>query len=135
MNWKKTALLALFVSLTFWSIDWLSHVFGGTETTYYYLSKLVNSFLFSLLLVKFAWKPLQQMKYRIIASIGMGLFISTYYFLSSYSGFVQQYGIVALTSPPTFFMHSPYLWGPAHMLYYFIALNLGVYLEKAVKEK
>lgn len=136
MKWKKALLLALFICVVFWTLDWLSHVFGGTETTYYYLSKLGNSFLFSLILVKVSWKKLQQSwMARSIASVVMGLYISLYYLLSSYSGLVQQYGIIALTSPPTFFTFSPLLWGPAHMCYFFVALNLGLYVEKTIHKR
>src|SRR3989338_6430305 len=133
MKWNKVLLLALFICLVFWMLDWLSHVLGGTETLYYYLSKLGNSFLFSLILVKVFWKKLQQSWIsRVIASVVMGLYISFYYLISSYSGLVQQYGIVALTAPPTFFTLSPFIWGPAHMLYFFVALNFGLYCEKVM---
>jgi len=135
MKWNKALLLALFICLVFWMLDWLSHVLGGTETLYYYLSKLGNSFIGSFILVKYFWPRLKKsMPARIVASVAMGLFISLYYLISSYSGLVQQYGVVALTSPPTFFSLTPFLWGPAHMLYFFIALKLGIYLEKVVKQ-
>ena len=52
ISWKKAFYLALFTALVFWAIDWLSHAFGGSETTFYHTSKLFNSLLFAVILFR-----------------------------------------------------------------------------------
>ena len=134
-SWKKAFYLALMASLVFWAIDWLSHVVGGSETTFYHVSKLFNSILFAWLLFRFFWPKLKASWIaRGTASIVFGLYVSVYYALASYStGFVQSLGITALRTPPTFFAMTPYLWGPAHMIYFFIGIHAALFMEKTIK--
>ena len=134
-SWKKALLLGLFIALIFWAIDLASHELGGTETIFYHVSKIINAYILSVIIVRFFWdKAKDSWKWRVAFSIAMGLWISIYYGSTSYyTGFVQSLGIVALRSPPTFFLMSPNLWGPAHMLYYWIGLNLGVMLDKSLQ--
>ena len=71
---------------------------------------------------------------RITASIIFGLYVYIYYTLASYStGFVQSLGITALTSPPTFFSMTPYLWCPAHMVFFCIGIHAAMFMEKTIK--
>ncbi len=142
VSWKKALLLGLFIALIFWVIDLISHELGGSETLFYHASKIINSYILSVIYVKFFWAKIKSdWKWRIAFSIATGLFISIYYALTSYwTGFVQSLGITALKSPPTFFMMSPYLWGLAHSFYFWIGLNLGIMLDNSysvreVKEK
>ena len=131
-SWPRALLLGLFIALIFWVIDLVSHELGGTETIFYHVSKIINSYILSVIIVKFFWPAMKNWKYRILASAAMGIWISIYYSLTSYwTGFVQSIGIVALRSPPTFFMLSPYLWGFAHAFYFWIGLNLGIMLDKS----
>ena len=134
-SWRKALLLGLFIALIFWVIDLASHELGGTETIFYHVSKIINAYILSVIIVKFFWHKMKNWKNRILAAAAMGIWITIYYSLTSYwTGFVQSIGIVALRSPPTFFMLSPYLWGFAHAFYFWIGLNLGIMLDKEEKK-
>ena len=136
ISWSRALLLGLFIALIFWVIDLVSHEFGGSETIFYHTSKIINAYILSVIIVKFFWPKMKNWKNRILGAAAMGIWISIFYGLTSYyTGFVQSLGITALSSPPTFFMMSPYLWGFAHAFYYWIGLNLGVMLDKSYSKE
>lgn len=124
--------IAVFV---FWLLDWVLHFTGVGETNFYYLSKLGNAILFSVIwFFVFAYK--EQWK-KITYSFLFGTYISFYYLIASYSGLVQFFfGVYARYSAPPFVIFGvflpPFFW----WVYHALAFYLGVIVaEKLVGEK
>ncbi len=114
--------------LTFWLIDFLLHYTGVGETNFYYTSKFGNAVLFAIiwffiLAKKGYWK-------KLIYSFIFGTYISFYYLIASYSGFVQFFfGVYARYTPPPFVIFGLYLpaffWWILHSLAFFLGLFLA----------
>ena len=129
---KKILRIAVIVAV-FWVLDFLMHSHGVGESNYYYLSKLANSILFAFIWIlifdyKEHWK-------KLAFSAVFGTWISFYYLVSSYSGFVQMLGVDARYTPPPFVVFgvflSPYLWWAFHVL----AFYLGTEISSLIKTK
>jgi len=132
---RKNFLQIFIVVAVFWIADALMHMSGVGESHYYYISKLANSILFAVIWFsafnsKGHWK-------KAIFSLVFGTWISFYYLVSSYTGFVQWLGIEAGYAAPPFVIGSiflsPYLWWIFHGLMFFIGLEIAGILNK--KEK
>ena len=113
--------------VSFWLLDLLFHYIGVGETNYYYLSKLVNVILFSLIWFFVFYRD--SVIVKLIYSFIFGTWISFYYLVFSYSGFVQWLGIEARYSPPPFvifgFTLSPILWWSFHSLVFYLGLEIA----------
>src|SRR3989338_1945141 len=94
--WYKIAITVA----VFWLADFILHFTGVGESNYYYTLKLVNSFL--LAFIWFAVFDSKKIHKRFIYSLASGTWISFTYLVSSYSGFIQLFGVYALYSPPPF---------------------------------
>jgi len=129
----KGKLLGIGVTvIVFWLLDFFMHTSGVGESNYYYISKLANSILFAtLFFLAFDWKEHWK---KLAFSFVFGTWISFYYLISSYSGFVQWLGIYARYTPPPFeifgIMLTPYLWWFFHALAFYIGLELSGFLRK-----
>ena len=122
---------------TFWLLDLLFHYVGVGETNYYYLSKLVNAILFSIIWF-FVFDKYEFWK-KIIYSFVFGTWISFYYLVSSYSGIIQWLGIEARYNPPPFvvfgIVFSPILWWFFHALTFYLGLEFaGMIKDKKLKD-
>ena len=116
----------------FWLADFILHATGVGESNYYYLLKLVNSFLLA-----FIWFTLfdsKQIYKRIIYSFIFGTWVSFVYLISSYSGLVQFFGIDAYYSPPPFVVFGIFLpaffWWVYHALVFWIGIEIARKLIK-----
>ncbi|MFH1325558.1 MAG: hypothetical protein ABIH49_02185 [archaeon] len=120
------------VVAVFWIMDFILHLTGVGETNYYYISKFANATLFA-----FIWFSIYNKKShmrKLIFSFVFGTWISFYYLVSSYSGFVQFLGVTALYAPPPFvifgiFLH-PFFWWIYHILVFYLGLEISGILDK-----
>lgn len=115
------------VVAVFWIIDFVLHFTGVGETNYYYLSKFANATLFA-----FIWFSIFNKKShlkKLIFSVAFGTWISFYYLISSYSGFVQLFGVTARYSAPPFVIFgiflSPFFWWILHVLAFYLGLEIS----------
>jgi hypothetical protein len=136
MQKKRKLLGILVVVATFWVLDFLAHFFGVGETNYYYFSKFANAVLFSCIWF-FMFDHKEHLK-KILFSLAFGTWISFYYLVSSYSGFVQFLGVTASYSPPPFvilgvFLH-PIFWWIYHCLVFYIGLEISSFFNKSRKK-
>lgn len=111
----------------FWLADFILHFTGVGESNYYYTLKFVNSFLLA-----FIWYTIFESKQtykKIVYSFIFGTWISFTYLISSYSGFVQFFGIGAYYSPPPFVIFgiflSPFLWWIYHCLIFWLGIEIA----------
>jgi hypothetical protein len=122
----------IIVVLVFWLSDFFMHFTGVGETNYYYLSKLANAVLFSIIWF-FVFNYTAHWK-RLVYSFAFGTWISFYYLISSYSGLVQFLGIYARYTPPAFVVFgiflSPYFWWAFHSLVFYLGLELAYLYKK-----
>src|SRR3989344_5435478 len=130
---KNRAYKILIGIFTFWLLDLLFHHVGVGETNYYYLSKLGNAIIFSI--IWFALFNKKEPWKKLIYSFIFGTWISFYYLVSSYSGLVQWLGIEARYTPPPFVIFgivlSPVLWWFFHALTFYLGLELaGIIKDK-----
>ena len=111
----------------FWLADFILHITGVGETNYYYILKMVNSFL--LAFIWFTVFDSKKVYKRIIYVIIFGTWISFTYLISSYSGLVQFFGITALYSPPPFVIFGIFLpaffWWVYHCLVFWIGIEIA----------
>ncbi len=118
--------------VVFWLADFIMHITGVGESNYYYVLKLVNSFL--LAFIWFTAFDSAEVYKRAIYSFVAGTWISFTYLISSYSGLVQFFGIYALSSPPPFVIFglflSPFFWWVYHALVFWAGLELARILIK-----
>jgi len=124
---KSIVYKVLITVAIFWFADIIMHLVGVGESNYYYVLKLVNSFFLS-----FIWFTVLDKKShykKIIYSFVAGTWISFTYLITSYSGFVQWFGVQALYSAPPFIIGSltltPYMWWFFHALVFFIGIELA----------
>ena len=108
--------------VVFWFLDSILHAIGVGESNYYYLSKFANALLFATI-----WFFIFNSKkhwHKIIYSLVFATWVSFYYLISSYSGFVQWLGIYARYTQP------PFVIGTLHLslLLWWIVHGLGFYL-------
>jgi len=129
---KNTWYKIIITVAVFWLADFILHLTGVGESNYYYVLKLVNSFLlafiwFTVIDSKKTWK-------RIIYALIAGTWISFTYLISSYSGFVQFFGVYALSSPPPFVVFgvflSPFFWWVYHSLVFWFGIEAARKLIK-----
>lgn len=126
--WKITV-----CSLIFWIVDFIFHYEGVGESNFYYLSKFGNAVIFAVLwFLAFNWKESWK---KITYSIVFGTWVSLYYLLASYSGFVQYFGISARYTPPPFvffgiYFH-PILWWVLHSLAFYLGIIIAGKLIKS----
>jgi len=129
---KLTVLKIITVILIFWITDFILHVHGVGESRFYYISKLANATLFSILWFfafysKVHWK-------KIVYSLVFGTWISFYYLIASYSGLVQFLGIYARYTPPPFVILgiflTPFIWWITHSLGFYIGLEISELIKK-----
>jgi len=122
-TWYKIAIAVA----VFWFADFILHLTGVGESNYYYTLKFVNSFLlafiwFVVIDSKNIWK-------RVLYSFIAGTWISFTYLISSYSGFVQFFGVYALYSPPPFVIFgiflSPFFWWIYHSLVFLAGVEIA----------
>lgn len=113
--------------IVFWLADFLMHIAGVGESNYYYVLKLVNSFLLS-----FIWfTAFDKIKLysRAIYSFIAGTWISFTYLITSYSGLVQFFGVQALYSAPPFVIFGVFLpsffWWIYHSLVFWAGLEIA----------
>ena len=135
---KKKVYKILIGVFTFWLLDFIFHYAGVEETNYYYLSKLGNAVLFSIIWFfifdkKESWK-------KIVYGFIFGTWVSFYYLISSYSGLVQWLGIAARYAPPPFVLFgisfSPILWWFFHSLTFYLGLEIaGLIKERKIFKK
>lgn len=111
----------------FWILDFALHVHGVGETNYYYTLKLVNSLIFS-----FMWFRVYNNRghlAKLIFSAIFGTWVSLSYLITSYSGFVQFFGLAARSTPPPFVVFgvflSPFLWWIFHILALYVGLEVA----------
>lgn len=130
--YKNLFLKIAIVVFIFWISDFVFHSIGVGESRYYYFSKFANAILFSVLWFfiinsSVYWK-------KILFSFAFGTWISFYYLISSYSGFVQLFGIYARYSPPPFVLGgltlNPVLWWFFHALVFYIGLEVADLIKK-----
>jgi len=131
---KKEMIYKIILTLAvFWSLDFILHFTGVGESNYYYIIKLANSALFA-----FIWFSIYNKKShtkKFIFALVFGTWVSFFYVLSSYSGFVQFLGIPARYSPPPFLIFGytfpAFFWWIFHILAFFIGLEVsGIIKEK-----
>ncbi len=129
---KRRVYQIIIVVLTFWILDFILHYAGVGETNYYYLSKLGNAILFSIIWF-FAFNSKEHWK-KLVFSFVFGTWVSFYYLISSYSGFVQYLGVVARYTPPPFVIFglylSPLLWWVYHSIVFYLGLELSRIIQK-----
>ena len=104
--------------LVFWIADFVMHITGAGETNYYYVLKLVNSFILAFIWFT-AFDSIGTWK-KLLYSAVAGTWISFTYLITSYSGLVQFFGVQALYSPPAFVIFGlvfhPFFWWVYHCL-------------------
>lgn len=132
---KKRRVLIIQVAITilvFWLSDFMLHFTGVGESRFYYLSKLFNAVLFSVLWF-FVFYSGRHWK-KIVYSFAFGTFISFYYLISSYSGLVQFLGIYARYTPPPFIIFgiflTPFIWWITHSLGFYIGIEISDLIKK-----
>ena len=129
---KETIYKIIIAVIIFWLADFIMHITGVGESNYYYVLKLVNSFL--LAFIWFTAFDSKQLYKRAIYSLIAGTWISFTYLISSYSGLVQFFGIQALYSPPPFVIFGaflpPFFWWVYHSLVFWAGLELASGLIK-----
>ena len=127
--WYKIAITVL----VFWLADFVMHITGAGESNYYYVLKLVNSFILAFIwFTAFdsigAWK-------KLVYSAVAGTWISFTYLITSYSGLVQFFGVQALYSPPAFVIFGlflpPFFWWVYHILVFWAGLEIA---RKVIKK-
>ena len=124
---KKT-IYKIFITIgVFWVADFLMHFTGIGESNYYYALKFANA-----VLLAFVWFAVFDSKShwkKALFSIFVGTWISFSYLVTSYSGFIQWFGISARYSAPPFIVFnlflSPYLWWVYHILIFCIGLEIS----------
>jgi len=124
---KEVIYKVLITIAIFWIADFVMHFTGVGESNYYYTLKLVNSILFA-----FIWFGIFDSKKhfkKLVFSAVFGTWISFSYLISSYSGFVQIFGVYARNSPPPFVIFgvflTPLLWWVFHILAFYIGLEVA----------
>lgn len=129
---KRRVYQVIIVVLTFWILDFILHYSGVGETNYYYLSKLGNAILFSIIWF-FVFNSKEHWK-ELAFSFVFGTWVSFYYLISSYSGFVQYLGVAARYTPPPFVIFglylSPLLWWVYHSIVFYFGLELSRLIQK-----
>ena len=131
---KKELIYKIIITVaTFWILDAVLHFTGVGESNYYYTIKLANSILFA-----FIWFSIYNKKEhskKFIFSVIFGTWVSFYYIISSYSGFVQEFfGIVVRYSAPPFVIFgiffSSFFWWVFHILAFYLGLELSEMIKK-----
>ena len=129
---KEVIYKVILTTATFWFLDFLMHFTGVGETNYYYSLKLFNAFLFSF--IWFAIFDIKKSFKKFLFSIVFGTWISLSYLISSYSGFVQFFGIYANSSPPPFVIFgmflTPLLWWIFHIIVFYMGLEVSRIIKK-----
>ena len=124
---KEVIYKILLTVAVFWIADFLLHISGAGETTYYYVIKFANAVLFA-----FIWFAVFDSKKhwkKILFALIFGTWVSFYYLATSYSGLIQLLGVNALYAPPAFVVFgkvfSPYYWWAYHCLVFYIGLEIA----------
>ena len=129
---KSKILLVIIPVIVFWGFDFILHNEGVGESNYYYISKLANAFLFSVIWF-FIFNSKEHWK-KFLFSIVFGTWISFYYLISSYSGLVQLLGISARYTPPPFVIFgvflSPFLWWGFHIIAFYLGLEISELIKR-----
>ncbi len=125
----------IITAVIFWLLDFVVHFTGAGESNYYYIIKIANAFLFA-----FIWFSIYSAKSpfkKLLFSVVFGTWISFFYLISSYSGFVQWLGIYARYSAPQFVIFGIYLtkyfWWLWHILSFYLGLEISSKLIKSRK--
>lgn len=129
---KKVLLQIIIVVLVFWILDYLFHNLGVGESRFYYISKLANALLFSVIWF-FVFNSESHIK-KLIFSFVFGTWISFYYLVSAYSGLVQFLGIYANYSPPPFVIGDLYLSPILWWFFHIFSFYLGLEVARLIKE-
>ena len=123
----------LLTAVIFWFLDFVLHFTGVGESNYYYTIKLANSFLFA-----FIWFVIFDSKKhsrKLLFSIVFGTWISFFYLVSSYSGLVQFFGIVARYSAPLFVVFektfSSFFWWVFHIIAFYVGLEISSFVKNS----
>ena len=123
----------LVISLVFWLLDFTFHYEGVGESNFYYISKFGNAIIFAVMWV-FAFRYKENWK-KFLFSFIFGTWVSLYYLLASYSGFVQFIGIDARYTPPPFvifgFYLHPILWWFFHITVFYLGILIAEYFNKS----
>ena len=118
--------------LVFWIFDFMIHAIGVGESKFYFISKFFNAVLFAILWF-FVFYSRKHWK-KIVYSLAFGTWISFYYLIASYSGFVQYLGIYARYTPPPFVIFGIFLisfiWWITHSLGFYIGIEMAELLKK-----
>jgi hypothetical protein len=131
---KKSTIYKIAITvLTFWLLDYFLHFTGVGETHFYYASKFGNAILFAIIWFGI-FRYTDNIK-KLIYSVIFGSYISIYYLLGAYSGFVQEYlGITAAQTPPPFVIFgiflTPVLWWVLHIGAFYLGLVFADYFIK-----
>lgn len=121
------------VFLVFWLLDFIFHYLGVGESNFYYISKFGNAVIFSVMwFLAFGYKEHWK---KIIYSIIFGTWVSLYYLLASYSGFVQYLGIPALYAPPPFVVFGVYLHPIFWWFFHAGTFYLGIIIAELLNNK
>ena len=130
---NKDIIIKIIIAVAvFWISDFALHFTGVGESRFYYISKFFNAVLFAILWF-FVFYSRKHWK-KIVYSLAFGTWISFYYLIASYSGFVQYLGIYARYSPPPFVIFGIFLisfiWWITHSLGFYIGIEMAELLKK-----
>lgn len=118
--------------LVFWIFDFMIHAIGVGESKFYFISKFFNAVIFAIMWL-FVFYSRKHWK-KIVYSIIFATWITFYYLISSYSGFVQYLGIYALYTPPPFIILGitlvPFMWWVTHGLWFYLGLEIADLIKK-----
>jgi len=118
--------------LVFWIFDFMLHAIGVGESKFYFISKFFNAVIFAIMWL-FVFYSRKHWK-KIVYSIIFATWITFYYLISSYSGFVQYLGIYALYTPPPFIILGitlvPFMWWVTHGLWFYLGLEIADLIKK-----
>ncbi|MEX2016960.1 MAG: hypothetical protein WD876_00620 [Candidatus Pacearchaeota archaeon] len=120
--------------IVFWLADFVMHITGVGESNYYYVLKLMNSFLLAFIWFTAFDERHKQVWKRGLYAVIAGTWISFTYLMTSYSGLVQWLGFEAYYAPPPFVIFGlflpPFFWWIYHLLVFWAGLELAKVLIK-----
>ena len=118
--------------LVFWIFDFMIHAIGVGESKFYFISKFFNAVIFAIMWL-FVFYSRKHWK-KIVYSIIFATWITFYYLISSYSGFVQYLCIYSLYTPPPFIILGitlvPFMWWVTHGLWFYLGLEIADLIKK-----
>ncbi len=133
---KKRQILKIIIAVAvFWILDFVLHFVGVGESNYYYFIKFANATLFAFIWFRIYDK--KTWKSKLIFSVIFGTWISFFYVLSAYSGFVQWLGIYARYSAPPFVIFGiilpAFFWWVWHIISFYLGLEATELIHKKRK--